>query len=391
MFKMWQTSLETGQAQQTVCLLGPPGVGKTSQGASLAELMTEFMRAKNPNARPAICRELDLSSMLPEDLNGLPFRSKVDNTEPAQYVTQFSAHTWLHELCQPDAYGVLILDDLPAAAPMMQVAARQVSLARRIHDNHLAPGIFIIVTGNRREDKASASTLPSHFRNSVMMLSVELDVDEWATWYGKDETRDPIIPSFLRWKRELLSQLPASADQDSGAFATPRTWAKLGHQYRVASDTGTLMEVAMGLVGKGPGGELCAFVKTRMELVDPAKVFDDPRRWLPEPGRSLNTPDRQVAMATALGEIAAQRSKHGKRAEAEEAPLKLLRAVSWATSDHREYCGASVATFIANGGSLQQLLKTAAAHKNDEDISKLLGFLKLALGQQAKPDAAKRK
>ena len=381
MVNMWISSQEKGTPQQTVCLLGPPGTAKTSSGRTLAEKMTEYMRKSNPSAPPAICRELDLSSMLPEDLNGLPFRQQVDSTNAdvaEQFLTRFAAHEWLHELCKPGAYGVLVLDDLPAAAPMMQVAARQISLERRVHDHKLSDGVFIITTGNRREDKSAATTLPAHFRNSVMIITTELDVDEWATWYGTDESRDPVVPAFLRWRRERLSMLPKDADKN-GAFATPRSWTKLGHQFRVAKDTGCLLEVAAGLVGEGPGREFAAFVKTRAELVDPEKVFDSPEKYLPKPGDTLNTPDKQVAMATALGEIGAFRSKHGDSREREEAPLKLLRAVAWATCDHREYCGAPDSTFIASGGNLSALIRPARNTRKDPVVSKLLTFLKSVL------------
>jgi len=383
MFNMWQHAQEVNEPQQTVCLLGPPGIGKTSSGRTLADLMTENRRAKDPKAGKAFCRELDLSSMLPEDLNGLPFRQEVDNIDPEeaakQFITKFAAHEWLHELCAPDAYGVLVLDDLPAAAPMMQVAARQISLERRVHDHRLSPGVFIIVTGNRREDKSSASTLPAHFRNSVMMLDVHLDVDEWAKWYGRNENYDPVIPAFLRFKMDRLSMLPKDADKERGSFATPRTWAKLGAQFAVAEKTETLFDVAWGLVGKGPATEFCAFVKIRQNLVDPEKVFDNPQRALKNPEKDLGTPDKLVAMATALGEIAAQRSKHGKGQQKVEAPLKLLRAVAWCTSGSREYCGAAVSTFIANEGSLPDMVKTARANRSDPVIGGLLTFLKSAL------------
>lgn len=384
MFTMWQSAQETGEKTETVCLLGPPGTGKTSQGRALAQKMTEARRASKPSAPEAICRELDLSSMLPEDLNGLPFRQEVDNVDPdvavKQFLTRFAAHEWLHDLCKPGAYGVLVLDDLPAAAPMMQVAARQISLERRVHDHRLSDGVFIIVTGNRREDKSAASTLPAHFRNSVVMLDVNLDVDEWALWYGKNEHRDPVVPAFLRFKMNLLSNLPKDAD-DRGAFATPRTWAKLGGLYKVASEAECLFDVAQGLVGKGPAGEFCAFVKTRSELVDPEAVFDAPEKALPNPEKTLDRPDKLVAMATSLGEIGAIRSKNGKPKQKEEAPLKLLRSVAHATSNNREYCGAAVSTFIANGGSLTDMVRTARAHRKDPIIGKMLSFLKSALMQ----------
>ena len=381
MFQMWKTSLDRDIPQQTICLLGSPGIGKTSTKDELAAFMTEAVRANpemiygqdkrcHPATIPeAINRALDLSSMLPEDLNGLPFRE--------EETTKFCAPQWLHELCRPNAFGVLVLDDLPAASPMMQVAARQISLERRVHDHKLAPGVFIVVTGNRREDKSAASTLPAHFRNSVMLLDVDLDVDEWAKWYGRQPHHDPVIAAFLRFKQERLSMLPSDQDK-RGAFATPRTWAKLGAQFDVAEATDTLFDVASGLVGEGVATEFAAFVRIRSQLVDPEKVFDNPEKTLPKP-ETLNSPDKLVAMATSLGEIGAMRSKRGKGKVQSEAPLKLLRALAWATQTSREYCGAGVSTFIANGGSLPDMVRVARANRDDPVVGGLLSFLKSAL------------
>ncbi|MCI0557423.1 MAG: hypothetical protein MN733_02930 [Nitrososphaera sp.] len=376
MLAMWQSAMESGEDQQTVCLLGSPGIGKSSQGVTLAKRITDVVKA-NPRLvygdkipdkiPPAICRVLDLSSMLPEDLNGLPFR---DGS-----TTKFCAHTWLHEISQPNAYGVLVLDDLPAAAPMMQVAARQCSLERRIHDHRLAPGMFVIVTGNRREDKSAASTLPAHFRNSVCLLDVDLDIDEWAIWYGLSDNRHPVVPAFLRWKESLFSKLPADADT-RGAFATPRTWTKLGTQYVVAEKTGTLLNVAEGLVGSA-AVEFCAFVKTRSELVDPHKVYDDPEKALPDPEKVLHSPDRNVAMMTGIAEVASREWKNAKPKD--KVPAKFLRAVAWASSHNREYCGAAVSTYISNGGSLPDLVRVARDQRKEPGIGPLLVFLKSAL------------
>jgi hypothetical protein len=382
MHKMWVNGLERQSEPTTITLLGSPGIGKTSTTRTLADTMEASVRSnpalakqifkgRVPKDPKAICRVLDLSSMLPEDLNGLPFRD--------DKVTKFCAHEWLHEMCAPGAFGVLCLDDLPAAAPMMQVAARQISLERRVHDHYLSPGIFIVVTGNRREDKSAASTLPAHFRNSVLLLDVDIDVDEWAKWAGSQEHINQVIPAYLRFKREHLSMLPKDQDK-RGAFATPRSWAKLASQFEVAESADALFEVASGLVGEGVATSFTAFVKIRNNLVDPEKVFDNPEKALPNPD-TLGSPDKLVAMATALGEIAASRHKNGKGKAKSEAPLKLLRALAWTTRTSREYCGAGVSTYIAVGGQsvLPPLVKVARANRKDPVVGQLLSFLKSAL------------
>lgn len=400
MFNMWVSAIESGQPQQTVCLLGPPGIGKTMSGRQLAERMTAYMQAKHPRKEgepypAATCRINDLSSMLPEDLLGLPFRKGG--------LTQYCPHEWLAQLCEPEAYGVLVLDDLPASPPALQVASRQLSLERRVHDHHLSDRVFIIVTGNRREDKSAASTLPAHFRNSVLMLEVQPDLEEWATWYGKQPYHHPMVPAFLRWKVERLSTLPKDADK-RGVFATPRTWTMLGRQYEVAQRSNALLEIARGLVGEGIASEFKAFIDVRAELVPPDKVLRDPKAALPNPRQQLNSIDRMIAMSTALGEVAAvwtkeadapdksessptlggpegdNRSNRKKRAQ--DAPLQLLRALSWVTAHQREYVAAGIYTYLNNGGNQTQLVKVAMANNKDPLVGGLLQHLKKVFNER---------
>lgn len=366
----WRDSLKRGTAPITLCLLGPPGIGKTSTARTLAAAMTEDMRSRTPDAPPAICEVLDLSSRLPEDIGGLPFRSKAGDVD----ITIYAVQSWLGRLCQPGAYGVLCLDDLPAAAPAVQVAVRQVVLDRKVGDNHLSDGIFIITTGNRREDKSGASTLPAHFRNSVMILSVEPDLKEWCNWYGSQEGNlSPLIPAFLRWRPTHHSKLPKDADK-TGSFATPRTWAMLGQVLDVAEATGTTIEVAAGLVGEGVAVEFKAFCNVRANLVDPNKVFDNPKTALPNPGQ-LDSPDKLVAMTTALGEIAAKRRQSNDKTKKSEAPVKFLRAIGHVTQKQREYVATAVSTYTANGGDINSLVTAARSNMKDPMISSVIKFL----------------
>ena len=339
--------------------------------------MTQHMKSSlgKSNDTPALCEVLDLSSMLPEDLNGLPFRFGGD-TAP---VTRYAPQSWLHRLCQPDAYGVLVLDDLPAAAPAVQVASRQLSLERRVHEAKLSPNIMVIVTGNRREDKSSASTLPAHFRNSVALLDIQIDLEEWCTWYGEQEGLDPVVPAFLRYRPTHLSHLPKDADQ-RGAFATPRSWMMLGRNWPIAQSQGVGFDLSSGLVGEGVATEFGAFVTVRANLVDPKSVLANPRQAIPDPKHTLSGPDKMVAMTTGLGEVAGMRMKD--KADTKEAkdrkketPLQFLKAVAWVTQSSREYVATAVSTFTSNGGDVQQIVTAARQNHNDPDIKSVIDFL----------------
>ncbi|NCA18121.1 MAG: AAA family ATPase, partial [Betaproteobacteria bacterium] len=50
-----------------ICLLGSPGIGKTSLARSIADQMTKAVRRERPDAPSAICQVVDLTSKMPED------------------------------------------------------------------------------------------------------------------------------------------------------------------------------------------------------------------------------------------------------------------------------------------------------------------------------------
>ncbi len=316
--------------------------------------------------------------MLPEDLNGLPFR---DGDE-----TRYCPQRWVHELCGALSYGVVVQDDLPAAAPAMHTAGRQMALERRIHDHHFSPGILIVVTGNRRQDKASASTLPSHFRNSVCLLGIDADLDEWKKWYGGQEHLDPVIPAFLTWKPELLSQAPTQKNVDKmGAFPTPRQWASLGAQFAAAQasctpkSTDVLLAVAAGLVGKPNATTFVGFVEVFSKLPDPEKVLNDPKRHLPDPDKTLPTPDKQIAMAVALGDRAARIYKKGSAKDRNGVALKLMLAIAHCFGSAGEYSATGIQTFLDSGGNLSAIALVAKTKRSDKVLGPLFDHIKDAL------------
>jgi hypothetical protein len=365
LFEMWLTGVG-GNTLQTVCLLGAPGIGKTSAARELANMMTEQRRKTDPTAKPAVARVLDLSSMLPEDLIGLPYGQDRGDGR----VTKYAPQEWLAEVCDPDAYGVLVLDDLPAASTAIQVASRQASLERRIHDHKIAPGVMIVVTGNRREDKSAASTLPAHFRNSVMILTVEADFKRWETWYH-DQGFDALVTQFLTYRPAHFSRHPADADTQ-GAFATPRTWSMLGRLIETGRKTGALRDMAAGLVGEGVATELMAFELVRSQLVAPEKVLADPESALPNP-KVLDSPDKMIAMVTGLADAAIYKAGQKTGGKAYE---EYLRALAYVTeAGGREYVATSITTFIAHRGNFRKLKDAVTAVKSDPRVKGMLTAL----------------
>ena len=402
-FNHWLDSLKAGVKPKTMCLLGPPGIGKSSTAYDIAKRMSNYVRAnpeiifgegvntlakavallqKERNDKTLTDQDitslaylLDFSSKLPEDLGGLPFRTD-DN------FVDYCPQRWVGKLCERFAFGVYVEDDLPAAAQAMQVAGRQSALERRVHEHQFTDAILVIVTGNRREDKSSATTLPAHFRNSVTLLCIEPSLDEWKKWYAKQKGVDPVVAAFLTWKSESLSETPTESKDKLGAFATPRQWHSLGQQFGTAQRCGgeVLLAVASGLVGKGHALEFTAFVEIRNTLVEPDKVLDDPRGALPRPADVLDDPSKCVAMVTSLGECSAMRWKKRTGEARDRVPEQLLAALahcSEAVGD--EYCAVGVQTFLDLGGNLTAIARMARKAKTDPVIGRLLDHVKVAL------------
>jgi hypothetical protein len=373
----------TPKAPMTV--LGKPGIGKSACARGIAEEigihlnrevvdLTDELQFSRPINSAVLFYAADLSSFLPEDIGGIPKIISTDVCGTEMLVASYAAQRWLAPFCVPGAVGVLCLDDLPAAAPSVMVAARQLVLDRRIGQMRLSDGVLLFVTGNRREDKSSAKSLPAHFRNTNQLLEIDTDVEKWCEWYGEQPGHAPVIASFLRFRPSHHSKTPKDASK-LGAFATPRSWALLGTCYAVAQAEGVLLDVAGGLVGEGIATEFQAFINVRNQLVDPMKVLMDPKGTIPNPKQTLNSPDKAYAMTTGLGEIAAEWRKGADAKKKKEAPLLFMRAVGHCTQRDREYIATAVATYTSNGGDIASLVQAARTNKGDTLVKSVIDFL----------------
>jgi hypothetical protein len=377
LFEIWRNAANSNARMQTVTLLGSPGIGKTSAARELARMMTEHRRKSDPEAPEALCEVLDLSSRVPEDLMGLPYT--VDVTAEDGMVrreTRYASQRWLTNICKKDAYGVVVFDDLPAATTAIQVASRQASLERRIDEHRFAPGIMVLVTGNRREDKSAASTLPAHFRNSVLLLTVDPDFKRWETWYH-NQGLDPLIGQFLTYRPAHFSRLPGDADSQ-GAFATPRTWEMLGHLVPIGRKLNTLRDLAAGLVGEGVATELVAFEMVRNSLVPPDRVLADPRGALPDPAATLDSPDKRIAMVTGLADAAIARDKEFSQDKnlVYKAYTEYLVALAHITASiGREYVNTSITTFTSHDGDFKKFKTVVQQLKLHADVRGMLQAL----------------
>ena len=113
-------------------LWGPPGVGKSSLVHAIAAR----------RSLPVI--DLRASLLDPTDLRGIP---AIEGGRAVWCPPAFLPH-------RDSPPGILFLDEINAAPPLVQASLYQLVLDRRVGEYELPAGWWIVAAGNRQQDRA---------------------------------------------------------------------------------------------------------------------------------------------------------------------------------------------------------------------------------------------
>ena len=103
-----------------------------------------------------------------------------------------------------DGAGILFLDELNAAPPLVQAACYQLVLDRALGECRLPDGWTVFAAGNREGDSTVTSRMSSALANRFVHLSFEPDLDDWSRWAMGQADLRPEVVAFLRWRPDLL-------------------------------------------------------------------------------------------------------------------------------------------------------------------------------------------
>lgn len=239
--------------REPLFLWGPPGVGKSDLVRQAAEALSLEL--------------VDVRAVLldPVDLRGLP---AINGDHKAHWCPPAFLP---HDLASK---GLLFLDELAQAPPLVQSACLQLTLDRRIGEYVLPDGWSVVAASNRQQDRAGAHRIITPLLNRFAShLDVEVSTEDWAAWAVSHNIR-PEILSFINFRPSSLHVFrPASGDR---AFASPRSWEKMSAILNAQLDDAQLPAVAAGCVGQGPAAEFVAFLRTYRDLPDLDAVFSAP-------------------------------------------------------------------------------------------------------------------
>ena len=235
--------------KQPTFLWGAPGVGKSQIVARIAhENQLELV---------------DIRAVLldPVDLRGLP-RFGEDGV------------VWSPPAFLPrEGRGILFLDELNSAPPLVQAACYQLILDRKLGEYILPDGWTVVAAGNRESDRAVTHRMPSALANRLVHLDFEADLDDWLLW-AEGCGIDSRLRAFLRFRPRLLHAFdPKSAEK---AFPSPRSWEFVSRILAATPRREMLLPLLKGAVGEGAAAECVAFLRMFDDLPSAESVLDDP-------------------------------------------------------------------------------------------------------------------
>lgn len=243
-----ESLIKTGEP---VYLWGAPGVCKSAlvkQACSKLDLEVVDIRAVL----------LD-----PVDLRGIP------------YVKDKIAHWASPNFLPREGRGVIFLDELVNAPPMVQSALLQLVLDRRIGEYELPDGWRFVAASNRVKDRAGSHKIISSLANRFAChVDVEVDHKDWHQWALHNNIA-PDIRAFMTFRPALLMQFDPNSD--SPAFATPRSW-EFASKIVNSIPKEMHLQTLSGTVGAGPAGEYVAFRDVYMSLPSIEDVLKNPEK-----------------------------------------------------------------------------------------------------------------
>jgi len=249
-----------------VYLVGDPGLGKTAIVRQAAEELG------------VECREVIVGQYDPGELAGLVYL-KEDSYVRAR-------PNWLPE----EGEGILFLDELPQAVVMSQNLMAQLTNERCIGEHKLGDGWQIVAAGNKTANRAGTSVMPTHLRDRLLFVEVEVNMDDVVEFFNGQGT-DERITGMMRYRPDFIAKFDAGAD----ACPSPRSWMRVNTILGMDLEGFTEFETIKGTIGEAAATDFKGYCDLYHKMPDPDGIIDNP-----EDGEIPEDPALLFALTSAL-------------------------------------------------------------------------------------------
>jgi hypothetical protein len=170
---------------------------------------------------------------------------------------------------------VIALEEFNCATRAVQNVALQLLNDRRVGEHRLPDGAFVVLLGNRAEDRVHIEKLSSAVVNRIVNIRVKLHLEDWIDWALKNGI-DLRVIAFLRFRPDLLTTFDGTKWDGVSNFASPRTWEKASAIVGCSQDDAVRQALLVGVLGEGAAVEFTAFLDISDKLPDLDAALKNP-------------------------------------------------------------------------------------------------------------------
>ena len=293
MIKVNLENAKLGKVRRGLFLWGGPGIAKSS-------LVKQIAKAMN-----FVVIDIRLTQMEPTDLRGIPVPTDGANGE---VVVQWAIPEMLPRRAEGETTAkivdkvtghvydgaILLLDELPNAAPSVQAGSYQLVLDGQLGEYIVPDNVVVLAAGNRETDKGSTFKMPTPLMNRFTHIEVRPDFEDWQNYALQVEFDKDVIGYLTAFKHELYDFDPQSA---SKGFATPRSWEAVSDIKRGNPNLPEMVMLGLlsGTVGDGIAVKFMEYTKNAAQLPASDDILDGKIKKLSNKETSL-----MYALTTAM-------------------------------------------------------------------------------------------
>lgn len=234
---------------------GGPGIGKSS-------VVKQAAKEEGVN-----CIDIRLVLLDPTDLRGLP-------------VPENGKAIWLPPNflpSDPEGRGIIFIDELNCAPPLVQNSALQLVLDRKLGE-YIVPNGYCLVAAGNREMEAFVHRMSPPLLNRFVHVDFDVDNETWSHWAVQNDVMPQIIGLLTKFRPELIYKF----EPQKKAYPTPRSWVFTSKILKNGLPDELKFELLKGCVGEGAAIELRAYMEIWSRLPDLDKILEGKDDTIPK-------------------------------------------------------------------------------------------------------------